>query len=77
MVNNKAYPVIIYFGVLYYGDKRVSMIKSCIRTIKHNCLKDRLIVFTLMFDVRKMDVFCSTKYRTPLPCMSNIVPEFI
>ena len=47
MVNNKAYPVIIYFGVLYYGDKRVSLIKSCIRTMKPNYLKDRLIVFTL------------------------------
>ena len=45
MVNNKVDSVIIYFRFLYYVDKGVSLIKNCIRAIKINCLKDRLIVF--------------------------------
>ena len=77
MVNKKTDPAIIYFRFLYYGDKGASLIKSCIRTIKRNCLNDRPIVFRLMYDVTKMEFFCNAKDGTPQLCQSNIVYKFL
>ena len=77
MINNKVYPGIIYFHFQYYSHKRVSLIKSCIRMIKPNCLKDRPVVLKPMYDVTKMEFFCSTKDRTSLLCQSNIAHDFV
>lgn len=77
MINNKVYPRIIYFHFQYYSHKRVSLIKSCIRMIKPNCLKDRPVVLKPMYDVTKMEFFCSTKDRTSLLCQSNIAHDFV
>ena len=77
MINNKVYPGIIYFHFQHYSHKRVSLIKSCIRMIKPNCLKDRPVVLKPMYDVTKMEFFCSTKDRTSLLCQSNIAHDFV
>ena len=66
--NNKLDPAIIYFRFPYYNDKRVPLIKSCIRTIKGHCLKDWSIVVRLLQDVTKMEFFCNVKNRTLLLC---------
>ena len=76
MINNKVYPVIIYFHFQYYSDTRVSLIKSCIRRVKPNCLKDPPTVLKPMYDVTKMEFFCNTKDRTSLLCQSNIAHDF-
>ena len=55
--------VTIYFRVPYYGDKGCSLIKSCIRKIKSNCKKEQSINFRVLYDVTKIDFFCSTKIK--------------
>ena len=39
-VNVKVNPVIIFFRLPYYGDEVVLLIKSCIKTVKADCLQD-------------------------------------
>ena len=70
-VNNKLDPLIIYFRFPYYNDKRVSLIKSCIRTTKAHCLKDWPTVVRLVYDVTKMEFFCNTSFTKPFPVSSQ------
>ena len=69
---NKGNPVSIYYCFSYDGDKGVSLIKYCLRTIETYCLKDRPLVFRLMYDDMKMEIFDNTNDRTTLLWKSNI-----
>ena len=51
-------------------------VKSCILKIKVNCKKDHPVVFKILHDVCKMEVFCKTKDRTPIINHSFVVYEF-
>ena len=61
----------------YYGDKGFSLFKSCIHKIKSSCKKDHPILFRLLYDVTKLEFFCSTKDRTPKLNESFVAYEFI
>ena len=69
--------VTIYFCVPYYGDKGCSLIKSYIRKIKSNCKKEQSINFRVLYDVTKVDFFCSTKDKTLTLNQSFVVNEFV
>ena len=55
--------VTIYFCVPYYGDKGCPLIKSSIK-IKSNCKQEQSVNFRVLYDVTKVDFFCSTKDKT-------------
>ena len=61
----------------YYGDKAFSLFKRCIHKIKSSCKKDHPILFRLLYDVTKLEFFCSTKDRTPKLNESFVAYEFI
>ena len=52
--------------------QRSSLIKYYLRTIKTYCLKDRPLVFRLMHDDMKMEIFDNTNDRTTLLWKSKI-----
>ena len=52
-------------------------IKSCIRKIKSNCKKEQSITFKVLYDVTKIDFFCSTKDKMPTLNQSFVVYEFV
>ena len=60
----------------YFGDKGVSLIKACINKIRANCIKNRKIVFKILYDVAKTEVFCNNKDKTSFLCQSNVVYKF-
>ena len=64
-IEEKSNEITIYFRFPYYGDKGFSLFKSCICKIKANCKKDQPVTFRLLYDVTKLEFFCSTKDRTP------------
>ena len=53
----------IYFRMPYFGDKGVSLIKACINKIRTNCIKNRKIVFKILYDVAKTEVSVTTKIK--------------
>ena len=61
----------------YFGDKGVSLIKGCINKIRANCIKNRKIVFKILYDVAKTEVFCNNKDKTSFLCQSNMVYKFV
>ena len=67
----------IYFRMPYIGDKGVSLIKACINKIRANCIKDRKIVFKILYDVAKTEVFCNSKDKTSFLCQSDVVYKFV
>ena len=67
----------IYFRMPYFGDKGVSLIKACINKIRANCIKNRKIVFKILYDVAKTEVFCNNKDKTSFLCQSNVVYKFV
>ena len=69
--------VTIYFRVSYYGDRGCSLIKSCSRKIKSNCKKEQPINFRVLYEVTKIDFFCSIKDKTPTLNQSYVVYEFV
>ena len=75
--NETSNKVTIYFRVPYYGDKGCSLIKSCICKIDLNCKKARSITFRVLYDVTKIDFFCSTIDKTPTLNQSFVVYEFV
>ena len=78
-INNteKGNEITIYFYFPFYGDKGFSLFKSCIRKIKSNYKKDHPILFRLLYDVTKLELFCHTKGRTPKLNGYFVVYEFI
>ena len=69
--------VTIYFCVPYYGNEGCSLIKSCICKIKSICNKEQSINFRVLYDVTKIDSFCSTKDKTPALNQSFVAYEFV
>ena len=67
----------IYFRIPYFGDKGVSLIKACIKKIRANCIKNQKIVFKILYDVTKTEVFCNNKDKTSFLCQSNVVYKFV
>ena len=75
--NETSNEITIYFRVTYYVNKGCSLIKSCIRKIKSNCKKEQSITFKVLYDVTKIDFFCSTKDKMPTLNQSFVVYEFV
>ena len=75
--NETSNEVTIYFCAPYYGGKGCLLIKFCIRKIKSNCKKERSITFRVLYDVPKIDFFCSTKDKTSTLNQSFVVYEFV
>ena len=69
-------PVVIYFRFPYNGDKGFQLLKSCIRKIKVNCKDDQPVVFKILYNFCKMEIFCNTRDRTPFINQSFVVYEF-
>ena len=69
--------VTISFPAPYYGDKGCSLIKSCIRKFKLNCKKEQSVNFRVLYEVTKIDFFCSTKGEMPTLNQSFAVYEFV
>ena len=67
----------IYFRMPYFGDKGVSLIKACINKIRANCIENRKIVFKILYDVARTEVFCNNKDKTSFLCQSNVVYIFV
>ena len=68
----------IYFRMPYFGDKGVSLMKACIKKkIRANCIKNGKIVFKILYDVTKTEVFCNNKDKTSFLCQSNVVYKFV
>ena len=75
--NETSNEITIYFRVTYYVNKGCSLIKSCIHKIKSNCKKEQSITFKVLYDVTKIDFFCSTKDKMPTLNQSFVVYEFV
>ena len=67
----------IYFRMPYFGDKGVSLIKACINKIRANCIENRKIVFKILYDVAKTEVFCNNRDKSSFLCQSNVVYKFV
>ena len=54
--NNAESPEVLttYVSMSYYTDKGLSLLKSCLRKIRSNCIKTRSIRFTTQYDVNKI-----------------------
>ena len=60
----------------YYDNKGISLLKSCLRKIRYNCVKNRIIIFKTQYDVNKIEFYCNTKDKTVQLCNSFVVYEF-
>ena len=58
-------PALTCFRFPYCQTKGFYLFKSCIRKIKANCRTDWLIVFKILYNVSKIELFCNIKDRTP------------
>ena len=63
--------------IKFYCRYVVSLIKACINKIRGNCIKNRKIVFKILYDVAKTEVFCNNKDKTSFLCQSNVVYKFV
>ena len=66
----------IYVRVPYYSDKGLSLLKSCLRKIRSNCVKTRSIRFKTQYDVNKIEFYCNTKDKTAVLSNSFVVYDF-
>ena len=66
----------IWFRVPYCGEKGVQMVKSCIRKIKRNILRDKKVKFKILFDTTKLNFFCNSKDVVPYLNKSFVVYQF-
>ena len=60
----------------YYSDKGLSLLKSCLRKIRSNCVKTRSIRFKTQYDVNKIEFYCNTKDKTAVLSNSFVVYDF-
>ena len=66
----------IYVCILYYIDKELCLLKSCLRKIRSNCVKTRSIRFKTQYDVNKIEFYCNTKDKTAVLNNSFVVYDF-
>ena len=66
----------IYVRMSYYSDKRLSLLKSCLRKIRSNCVKTRSIRFKTLYDVNKIEFYCNIKNKTAVWSNSFVVYDF-
>ena len=62
--------------MLYYNDKVLWLLKSCLRKIRSNCVKTRFIRFKTQYDVNKIEFYCNTKDKTAVLNNSFVVYDF-
>ena len=66
----------IYVRMPYYSDKGLSLLKSCLRKIRSNCVKTISIRFRTQYDVNKIEFYCSSKDKTAVLCNFFVVYDF-
>ena len=66
----------IWFRVPYCGEKGLQMVKSCIRKIKRNLVKDKQVNFKILFNTTKLSYFCNAKDAVPFLNKSFVVYQF-
>ena len=76
--NNAESPEVLttYVSMSYYTDKGLSLLKSCLRKIRSNCIKTRSIRFMTQYDVNKIGFYCNTKDKTTILSNSFDVYDF-
>ena len=66
----------IYVRMPYYSDKGLSLLNSCFRKIRSNCVKTRSIRFKTRYDVNKIEFYCNNKDKAAVFCNSFVVYDF-
>ena len=76
--NNAESPEIltIYLCMPYYSHKGLSLLKSCLRKIRSNCVKTCSTRFKTQYDVNKIEFFCNTEDKTAVLSNSFVVYDF-
>ena len=76
--NNAESPEVLatYVSMSYYSDKGLSLLESCLRKIRSNCIKTRSIRFMTQYDVNKIGFCCNTKDKTTILSNSFDVYDF-